>query len=98
MSTLTHLSTGTGLLLFNDVGGTNEGFEIRLNDEAGTDIGTATNPKLDGPITGTFNPIGSSLLSVFDTQDASGVWRLEITDDAASDFGTLMSWALHVTY
>jgi subtilisin-like proprotein convertase family protein len=96
--TLTHLSTGTGLLLFNDVGGTNEGFEIRLNDEAGTDIGTATNPKLDGPITGTFNPIGSSLLSVFATQDASGVWRLQITDDAASDSGTLMSWALHVTY
>jgi VCBS repeat protein/proprotein convertase P-domain-containing protein len=95
---LTHVSTGTGLFLFGDVGGTNEGFEIRLNDEAGTDIGTATNPKLDGPISGTFNPMGAALLSIFDGQDASGLWRLTVTDDAGGDTGTLMSWALHVTY
>jgi subtilisin-like proprotein convertase family protein len=95
---LTHVSTATGLFLFGDVGGTNEGFEIRLNDEAGTDIGTASNPKLDGPITGTFNPMGAALLSIFDNQDASGLWRLTITDDAGGDTGTLMSWALHVTY
>jgi len=54
--TLTHVRTGTTLLLFGDVGGTNEGFLIRLNDEAGLDIGSASNPKLDGAITGTFNP------------------------------------------
>jgi hypothetical protein len=74
--TLTHVSTGTSLALFGDVGGTNEGFAIRLNDEAGTDIRTATNPKLDGPITGTFNPMGAAVLSIFDGQDASGLWRL----------------------
>jgi subtilisin-like proprotein convertase family protein len=95
---LTHVSTGTSIVLFNDVGGTNEGFQIRLNDEAGTDIGGATNPKLDGAISGTFNPIGASLLSSFDGQDASGLWRLTIVDDAAPDTGALMSWALHVTY
>src|SRR4029078_2755395 len=54
--TLTHVSTGTSLILWQDVGGTNEGFDIRLNDEAGTDISTASNPKLDGMISGTFNP------------------------------------------
>jgi subtilisin-like proprotein convertase family protein len=96
--TLTHVPNATSLVLFNDVGGSNEGFEIRLNDEAGTDIGTATNPKVDGPISGTFNPIGANLLSVFDGQDASGLWRLTVTDDAGGDTGTLMSWALHVTY
>jgi len=95
---LTHISTGTGVLLFNDVGGSNEGFEIRLNDEAGTDIGTATNPKPDGLISGTFNPILTNQLSIFDGQDASGLWRLTIVDDAGGDTGTLMSWALHVTY
>jgi hypothetical protein len=96
--TLTHLTTGTSLLLFNDVGGSNEGFDIRLNDEAGTDIGTASNPKPDGEINGTFNPIGSGLLSVFDGEDASGVWRLSITDDSTSDTGTLFGWTLYAGF
>ena len=94
--TLTHLATGTSLLLFADVGGTNEGFFIRLNDEAGTDIGTATNPKLDGAISGQFNPQGAALLSVFDGQDAGGCWMLSVTDDASGDSGTL--WDLSCTF
>jgi subtilisin-like proprotein convertase family protein len=94
---LTHVASGTSLVLFNDVGGSNEGFMIRLNDEAGTDIGTASNPKLDGAITGTFNPQGAGLLSVFDNQDASGLWRLTVTDDSGGDTGALMSWGLIVT-
>ena len=96
--TLTHLSTGTSQLLFADVGGTNEGFFIRLNDEAGTDIGTATNPKLDGAISGQFNPQGSAVLSVFDGQDAGGCWLLTITDDAGGDIGTLWDFILYVTF
>jgi hypothetical protein len=96
--TLTHLTTGTSLVLFNDVGGSNEGFDIRLNDEAGTDIAGATNPKADGEITGTFNPIGTSVLSVFDGQDASGVWRLTVTDDSGGDSGTLFGWTLYATF
>ena len=96
--TLTHLSTGTSLLLFADVGGTNEGFFIRLNNEAGTDIGTATNPKLDGAISGQFNPQGSAVLSVFDGQDAGGCWLLTITDDAGGDMGTLWDFILYVTF
>jgi hypothetical protein len=90
--------TGLTLALFEDVGGSNEGFEIRLNDEAGTDIGSASNPKVDGPITGTFNPEGAAALSIFDNADASGIWRLTITDDAAGDSGTLFGWSLHVTH
>jgi len=96
--TLSHVPTSKSLLLFNDVGGTNEGFQITLNDEAGTDIGSASNPKLDGSISGTFNPIGAGLLSTFDGIDASGQWQLQIVDDTAADTGTLQGWALHVTY
>jgi subtilisin-like proprotein convertase family protein len=95
--TLTHVATGTTVTLFQDVGGTNEGFIIRLNDEAGTDITTASNPKVDGPITGTFNPGGAALLSLFEGENLAGEWRLTITDDSAGDTGTLFSWALHAS-
>jgi subtilisin-like proprotein convertase family protein len=95
--TLVHVPTGIGVELFTDVGGTDEGFIIRLNDEAGIDIGTADNPA-DGAITGQFNPEGAALLDVFDGTDASGLWRLFVTDDAGGDSGTLMSWSLNVTY
>jgi subtilisin-like proprotein convertase family protein len=96
--TLTHVPTGTSVILFQDVGGTNEGFNIRLNDEAGTDISGASNPKLDGMINGTFNPGGAALLSAFDGQDASGVWRLSITDDSGGDTGTLFGWTMFDTF
>jgi subtilisin-like proprotein convertase family protein len=95
--TLTNVASGISVILFQDVGGSNEGFLVRLNDEAGTDISTATNPKLDGAISGTFNPGGAALLSVFDGLDASGEWRLSITDDSGGDIGTLFGWALHVS-
>jgi subtilisin-like proprotein convertase family protein len=96
--TLVHVPTGKAVVLFTDVGGTNEGFFIRLNDEAGTDISTASNSKLDGAISGTFNPEGTAMLSVFDGDDASGEWRLIITDDVGGDTGTLFSWSLHISY
>jgi subtilisin-like proprotein convertase family protein len=96
--TLTHVPTGTTVVLFQDVGASNEGFIIRLNDEAGADISGASNPKPDGAITGTFNPGGTALLSAFDGQDASGEWRLSITDDSAGDTGTLFGWQLHFSY
>lgn len=96
--TLTHVSSGVSIILFNGVGGTNEGFLIRLDDEAGNDIGSASNPKLDGPITGTYDPQGSAVLSVFDGLDASGEWRLSITDQSPNDTGTLFGWSLVVSY
>jgi subtilisin-like proprotein convertase family protein len=96
--TLTHVTTGTAVVLFQDVGGSNEGFLIRLNDEAGTDITAGTNAKIDGPISGTFNPGGAALLSVFDEEDASGVWRLSIFDDSGGDSGTLFDWSLFVDF
>ncbi len=96
--TMTHVPSGVSLVLFTDVGGTDEGFVIRLNDEAGTDIGTANNPT-DGVISGTFNPEDAALLSAFDGIDASGLWRLTVVDDTAAgaDVGTLFGWTLFVT-
>jgi subtilisin-like proprotein convertase family protein len=96
--TLVHVPTGTAVVLFTGIGGTNEGLLIRLNDEAGTDIGTASNPKPDGPISGTFNPEGAAALGLFDSLDASGEWRLIITDHSSGDTGTLFSWSLHISY
>ncbi len=97
--TLTHVVSGVSVVLFTDVGGTDEGFVIRLNDEAGTDIGTADNPT-DGAISGTFNPEGAALLGAFDSLDASGEWRLIVTDDTAAgaDIGTLFGWTLHFSH
>jgi subtilisin-like proprotein convertase family protein len=94
--TLSH--GATSVILFQDVGGSNEGFFIRLNDEAGTDISGVTNPKLDGAINGTFNPGGAALLSAFDNVDAGGCWQLSITDDSGGDTGTLFGWTLYFSH
>ncbi|MFL5327481.1 MAG: proprotein convertase P-domain-containing protein [Gemmataceae bacterium] len=92
--TLTHVATGKSIVLFNDVGASNEGFLVTLSDESGTNISTATNAKADGAISGTFTPGGAALLSDFDGEDASGEWRLTITDDSANDTGSLQNWSL----
>jgi subtilisin-like proprotein convertase family protein len=97
--TLTHVPSGITVTLFTDIGGTDEGLIIRLNDEAGTDIGSADNPT-DGVVSGTFNSEGAALLSIFDGLDASGEWRLTVTDDTAvgADIGTLFAWSLAFTF
>jgi len=96
--TLTHVSTGTSVVLFTDVGGTHMGFIIRLNDAFASDIGSVSTTGTD-PVGGGFTLEGAALLSAFNGEDASGEWRLSIVDDTASgtdDF--LTNWSLHVTY
>ena len=92
---LTHVRTGTTLVLFTDSpnGVSADGFIIRLDDEAATDIDAAT-ATAGIAVSGTFNPEGTAVLSVFDNADASGEWRLTITDDAGGDTGSLFSWSL----
>ncbi|MEZ6042082.1 MAG: S8 family serine peptidase [Planctomycetaceae bacterium] len=58
-----------------------------LDDEA--DFGILTG---SAPFTGRFRPEQS--LSMFDGDNPSGTWYLEITDDNPSDVGTLFSWTL----
>ena len=96
--TLTHMTTGTSLVLWTDCGSSDDGFIVMLSDQAGGDICAATAPTAGAAITGTYHPEGLAALSVFNTEDASGLWRLTITDDTTPDTGTLFGWSLHVTY
>jgi subtilisin-like proprotein convertase family protein len=96
--TLTHLASGVSVQLFTDVGNNDDGFMVRLNDEAATDIGTVVDDANDKPVAGSFNPEGTALLSAFDGLSASGCWALTVTDDVGSDFGTLFDWILFFTF
>jgi subtilisin-like proprotein convertase family protein len=96
--TLTHMATGTSVVLFTDVGSFANGFLISLNDGFGTDIGTAVAGSTDASIVGVFNPEGAALLSAFHGLDASGAWRLTVADDFPIDTGQILSWGLSITY
>jgi len=76
---------GTRVELFTDVGGDGNNFNrTRLDDEATTNINDGS-----APFTGRFSPEGN--LSDFDGESITGLWTVEITDDAAGDVGTLNS-------
>jgi Ca2+-binding RTX toxin-like protein len=89
---------GTSITLFQDVGGTSQGFIVNLSDAAPTDIGSVPAPAGNGVISGTFNPQGAALLSTLATGNLTGNWALTIVDDAAGDTGTLFSWGFRITY
>jgi subtilisin-like proprotein convertase family protein len=95
--TLTHVPSGISILLFADVGGTDEGMVVYLDDDAATDLLTANNPT-DGAIFGTFNPAGPVVLAAFQDFDASGEWRLTVTDDSGGDSGVLHAFQLHFDF
>ena len=94
--TLTHMATGTSVVLWTDCGSNDDGFIVLLTD-GGADICTATAPVDGAAITGIFGPEGTALAS-FNGEDASGLWRLTITDDTTPDTGTLFGWAVHISY
>jgi hypothetical protein len=96
--TLTHVATGTAVVLFTDIGNDDQGLLVRLDDEAGIDIGAAANSGTGAPVAGTFNLEAAALLSAFDGIDASGQWRLTINDDTATNVGFLNGWSLHFVY
>lgn len=96
--TLTHVGTGTAVVLFTDIGNDDQGLLVRLDDEAGIDIGAANNSGTNAPVAGTFNPEAAAVLSAFDGEDASGQWRLTINDDTATNTGFLNGWSLHFVF
>jgi hypothetical protein len=96
--TLTHVPTVTSQPLFTDVGNRHHGFQVRLTDQTGTDIASAPNEPNHPPLSGTFKPEAPALLSTFNGIDASGTWRLGITDDTALNAATLRDWTLRITY
>lgn len=81
---------GARIELFTDVGGSGDGFIGTILDDQAAD------PITSGmaPFTGRFRPEGR--LSVVNGRSVAGTWKLEVTDDAPRDQGTLLGWALRV--
>ncbi len=82
----------TRVELSTDNGSTGDNYiDTIFDDEASTSITSGT-----APFTGTFKPEGS--LATLIGKNAQGTWKLEISDDASSDTGTLNSWSLTLRY
>jgi subtilisin-like proprotein convertase family protein len=70
---------------------TNANTGFTLSNGAATLLGSTCPPGQ-----GSYRPEGS--LTTLVGQQASGVWTLEVTDDGASDTGTLNGWGLRINY
>jgi serine protease len=82
---------GTRVNLFNRRGGAGDNLTSTVFDDEATRLisqGVA-------PFTGSFRP--ETALSAFDGRTANGTWKLEITDAARADIGTLLNFSLVVT-
>jgi subtilisin family serine protease/subtilisin-like proprotein convertase family protein len=78
--------------LTTDNGGSSDSYVETIFDDEGTIPITSGTP----PYTGRFIP--ETPLSVFDGQTVDGIWIMQLTDDAAGDFGTLDGWVITITY
>lgn len=78
---------GTSFLLFSGVGGSGENFQdTLLDDGAETNISSG-----NAPFNGTFQPMGEGGLAIFDGENPTGVWQLEVIDLFEGDSGQLYS-------
>lgn len=83
---------GTRVTLFSRIGGASDHFRNTIfDDQANSSITSGS-----GPFSGSYRP--ESLLSVLNGIDAAGVWKLEITDMALQNTGTLQNWSLQFSY
>lgn len=99
--TLTHVNTGTSVVIFDrpgvpasTFGCSSNDIDVALDDEAGSPVEAECN-LLSPAIFGTFTP--NNPLSAFDGEALDGTWRLTVTDNAGFDAGTLVSWCLDPT-
>ncbi len=83
---------GTRIDLTTDNGQSTDGMNVTLLDSATSSVTTWPTTTGIGPVTGTWRPEGS--LASLNGQTLDGLWRLEITDDAGGDSGTLNAWSL----
>jgi hypothetical protein len=107
-ASLTHVDSGTTVLLFNNIGGPGYGDSsdlvgaYRFDDASPNNIWTAA-AGTTGPIpAGTYFASGvggvQTFLSAFNGENIQGTWRLNITDTfPAGTPGTLTSFTLHAT-
>ncbi len=77
--------SGNSIELITDICGTNDNFDIVLDDEGEAFV-------CDSPTVGFFIPEG--LLSGFDGEVFDGDWTLSIIDDGGGDDGILIEWCL----
>ncbi|HKQ61972.1 MAG TPA: S8 family serine peptidase, partial [Candidatus Polarisedimenticolaceae bacterium] len=81
----------TSVTLSNRRGGSDNDFVGTIfDDEAATAVAAGT-----APFTGRFRP--DTVLSAVDGQSAAGTWRLNVSDLANIDTGTVSAWSLTVT-
>jgi subtilisin-like proprotein convertase family protein len=79
---------GTEVSLSAQRGGGGQNYIMTLfNDSAATPISAGS-----APFTGSFRP--ETPLSVFNGQNLLGYWRLRVSDNAASDTGSVRRWCL----
>lgn len=83
---------GTSLEMTTDNGGSGDNYTMTVFEDG--------NPSIAGgaaPFTGTFQPEGGTFASAFDGVCITGDWRLEVTDDASGDIGTLNNFMIQFT-
>jgi subtilisin-like proprotein convertase family protein len=81
---------GTRVILSNRRGGSGDNFtNTTFDDNGSTPIASGT-----APFTGTFIP--DQPLATVNGESANGTWKLEVSDQASGDFGTLNSWSLNI--
>ncbi len=88
---LTRTPGGQAIELFSSVFCPGGGVDVILDDEGDGPVATAcsqTPPAVGGAL------IPTEPLSAFDGQALAGTWRLQITDHATVDTGTLVEWCL----
>jgi subtilisin-like proprotein convertase family protein len=82
--------TGTPISLSYRHGGSSDNYKGTVFDDAAATAVSAGS----APFFGSYIPDGA--LSTLDTEDANGVWTLQIDDLAGGDVGTLNSWSIQV--
>lgn len=95
---LEHVETGTTVVIYDRPGVPNStfgcssnNFEIILTDDALTPVEDVCDPAPPAMF-GNFMP--ANPLSAFNGEDKAGTWTLNVSDNAASDTGTLDAWCL----
>ncbi|MHC4499840.1 MAG: proprotein convertase P-domain-containing protein, partial [Planctomycetota bacterium] len=83
--------TGTRVELFTGVGGSGANFiQTVLDDDATSQIVSGS-----APFTGQYQP--ESVLGELESENPNGTWKLEITDTATGNAGTLNHWSITIS-
>jgi subtilisin-like proprotein convertase family protein len=83
------LPDGTSNAFWSDPCNNQDNFDINFDDEAASSNYPC--PPIDG---GTYQP--DNPLSIFDTKQIKGEWKLSVFDDFDADGGTLDSWGVEI--